>query len=351
MLRAVLILVILFLGLAVFAQEAVKTSIPEIVKISLDGLQKTRTANGVFSIQYQNAYFWALEKAVYVNVVFNADLDSDVANLKNQQKSKYDEFVAAEMKKLEDINKKIKKEEDKKKWQPPALTYPEVFHDLYLRVLKNNQMVQEYRSHIPLGDEKSAYYSFGTILEPGEYELFLAINRFDNSQAGTQLLKLSVPELTVMEIIKPRSKIEISTPIFYADVKQLPQSEERFTVVKNKYQIGPARLDFYPWGNNPFKSTDKPILAFFMLGTVAVQGAEPWNISAMLEIRQGKEVLSKFKELKLTNPYFDQPIEFIKNDKNKTSLLPAGDYVLAIELKDQNKGGKGTVEIPFKIIE
>ena len=323
------------------------------MKNSLDGLLKTRTANGVFNIQYKNSYFWALEKAVYVNLLFGADLDNDVTEMKSQLKKKYDEKVAAEMKKLEEINKKIKKEEDKKKWEPPALTYPETFHNLYMRVMQGSAVVQEYRARVPFDSEATAYYSFGTILAPGEYDVLLNINRIDNSQDGTQIVKLLVPELTLLDITKPRKDLQISAPVFYGEVKQLLQPETRFTVVKNKYENGPAQLDFFPNAGNSFKNGDKPILTFFILGAVAGQGAEPWNLSASIEIRSGKERLAKFAELKLANPYFYQPIEFVKKDKEKISPLPAGDYTLAIELKDNNQSGqaKGIFEIAFKIID
>lgn len=351
-----LLMLIFFLSLILPAQEAAKSPIPENVKISLDGLQKTRAANGVFNLKYQNAYFWALEKAVYVNVVFKADLDSDVADLKNQLKNKYDAFVAEEMKKLEEINKKIKKEEDKKKWEAPLLKYPEAFHDLYLRILKDNNVIQDYRSHIPIDSEVTAYYSFGTILAPGEYDVLLDINRTDNSQDGTQIFKIMVPALTVMDIIQPKEKLEISIPVFYRDVKQLSQFEERFTVVKNKFEIGPAKLDFFPFqlSENQFKTSENPILTFFVQGAIMVQSAEPWNMSAKLEVRQGKEVISKFNEIKLVNPYFDQPLVFVKRVKEVDLPLSQGEYTLHIELVDNNskkQQSKGEFTIPFKIIE
>jgi len=351
--RAGWLMVVFLLGLVLPAQEAVKGSIPESVKNSLDGLQKTRTSNGVFTIQYKNSYFWALEKAVYVNLVLGADLESDVAEVKGQLKKQYDEKNAAEMKKVEEANKKIRKEADKKKYEPAALVYPETFHDLYLRVIKGSLIIQEYRSHIPYDSEAASYYSFGTILEPGEYDVLLNINRVDNSKDGTQIIKLQVPELTLLDITKPRSDLQISTPVFYSKVMQMLQPETRFTVVKDKYENGPAQLEFYPCPVHAFKNSEKPTLTFFILGTVAVQSAEPWNISADIEIRRGKERLAKFETVKLTNPYFYQPIEFVKKENDKTNPLPAGDYTLGVELKDNNQGGKakGTFEITFKIIE
>jgi hypothetical protein len=335
------------------AQEAARVTIPESVVNSLDGLQKTRTANGVFHIQYKGSYFWALEKSVYVNVIVSADLDGDAAGMKERLQKQYDERVAAEKKKLEEINKKIRKEEDKKKWEPPALVLPESYHSLYMRVLKGGQVIQEYRSRVPFDAEATAYYSFGTILEPGDYDVLVDITRADNTLDGTQLFALQVPELRLSDIVAAAKVLRTSTPVFYSDVRQLLQPETKFTVVKNKYENGPASLDFFPWGDRPFRSSDKPILTFFVLGAVAVQGAEPWNVSATLEIRSGKESVAKFAAVKLVNPYFYQPIEFVRKDKDKTAPLAVGEYVLAIELKDNNQDGqaKGVFEIPFRIAE
>ena len=343
----------LFLSGALAAQETGKAPIPESVSHSLAGLQKTRTANGVFNIRYQGSYFWALERSVYVNVAFSADLDDDAAGMRERLQKQHDERVAAELKKLEEINRKIKKEEDKKKWQAPALAFPENYHNLYMRVLKDNLVIQEYRARVPFDGAATAYYSFGTILEPGDYEVHLDICRIDGTLDGTQIIPVRVPQLRLSDIIAPSRELKTSAPVFYSEVKQLPQPETRFTVVKNKYENGPAALDFFPWGDKPFRSGDKPILTFFVLGAAAAQGAEPWNISAILQIRSGKESVAKFEAVKLTNPYFYQPIEFVRKEKDKTSPLAAGEYVLAIELADHNQGDRvtGVFAIPFRIIE
>jgi len=347
------LLVALFLSTALAAQEAGKAPIPDSVSHSLDGLQKTRTANGVFNIRFQGSYFWALERSVYVNVAFSADLDADAAGMKERLQKQYDERVAAELKKLEELNRKIKKEADKKKWQAPALALPENFHNLYMRVLKEKQVIQEYRARVPHDGEATAYYSFGTVLEPGDYEVHLDICRIDGTLDGTQIIPVSVPLLRLGDIIAPARELKTSVPVFYSTVRQLPQAETRFSVVKNKYENGPAGLDFFPWGDKPFRSGDKPILTFFVLGAVTAQGAEPWNISADLQIRRGQETVAKFAAVKLTNPYFYQPIEFVRKEKEKTSPLAAGEYVLAIELADNNQGNRvtGVLAIPFRISE
>jgi len=351
--RAGLLLLALFLSATLVAQETGKAPIPDSVSHSLDGLQKTRTANGVFNIRFQGSYFWALERSVYVNVAFSADLDADAAGMRERLQKNYDERVAAELKKLEEINRKIKKEEDKKKWQAPALVLPENFHNLYMRVLREKQVIQEYRARVPYDGAATSYYSFGTVLEPGDYEVHLDICRIDGTLDGTQIIPLSVPLLRLSDIIAPARELTTSAPVFYSEVKQLPQPETRFSVVKNKYENGPAALDFFPWGDKPFRSGDRPILTFFVLGAVAAQGAEPWNISAVLQIRSGQDSVAKFEAVKLTNPYFYQPIEFVKKEKDKTSPLAAGEYVLAIELADNNQANRvtGVFAIPFRIIE
>jgi len=45
--------------------------------------------------------------------------------------------------------------------------------------------------------------------------------------------------------------------------------------------------------------------------------------------------------------------EFVRKDKDKTSPLAAGEYVLGIELADNNQGGRvtGVFAIPFRISE
>ena len=351
--RAVWLSLVLVLSVSLAAQESGKAPVPESVSHSLDGLQKTGTANGVFHIRPLGSYFWALEKSVYVNVAFSADLDDDAAGIKERIQKQYDERVAAELKKLEEINKKVKREEDKKKWQAPPLVFPENYHNLFMRVLKEKRVIQEYRARIPFDGAATAYYSFGTILEPGDYEVHMDICRVDGTLDGTQIIPLRIPELRLSDIVVPAKELRISTPVFYSEVQQLPQPEVRFTVVKNKYENGPAALDFFPWGDKPFRGSDKPILTFFVMGATAAQGAEPWSISAVLEIRSNKESLARFEPVKLANPYFYQPIEFIKKDKGQASPLAAGDYILAIELADNHQGGqsKGVFTIPFRIIE
>jgi len=98
------------------------------------------------------------------------------------------------------------------------------------------------------------------------------------------------------------------------------------------------------------------LLTFFVQGAALVQSEKdpPWNISARLEVRQGKEVISKFNEIKLVNPYFSQPFVFVKRVKEVDLPLSMGDYILLIDLVDNNSKKqqiKGEFTIPFKIVE
>jgi hypothetical protein len=65
-------------------------------------------------------------------------------------------------------------------------------------------------------------------------------------------------------------------------------------------------------------------------------------------IKKGKKKIVVFKTTPFQAPYFFQKLEFKKDKKP----LPAGDYLLLINLVDNNKKGrKGKIEIPFKIVE
>jgi hypothetical protein len=125
--------------------------------------------------------------------------------------------------------------------------------------------------------------------------------------------------------------------------------ENRFTVLRDQYQVG--QEIFYPVIGKEFgfKSIDTPILTFFIKGAAKMENNQPqWNISPQIEIRQGNKGIVIFKTDLVQAPYFFQKIEF----KKTGGVLSAGNYVLFINLNDNlNKGKKLTIEIPFKIIE
>lgn len=344
---------------------AQQTGIPERVTVSLDALLKTRTSNQVFNMKHVASYFYVSQGAVYVNVLFTADLDEDRATLieaakadREKRLAEYNEFVAREKKKLEERNKKIRERnrnlpmsqrEEEKTWEPPPApesTAPRAFHNLYLRLVKDGQAVQRYKSPMPFDEEETEYYSFGLILEPGKYDLLANINRYDDSQDGTLLVELDVPRMTLAELVTPQKKIEIATPVFYKKVNTLNEVENRFTVVKNCYQVSPFKQEFYPYtgADNTFKASENPYLTFFVLGV-----PQPWDIAVKMEIQQGKKKVVAFKIPAMNNPYFFQPLEF-KDKDNKP--LPPGDYLLSLKLTDNNqKSRNGEIELPLKIIE
>ncbi len=354
--KILIIVLMLSMSVLMIAQEVQKKSdIPENVKISLDGLFKTQTSNGVFKIEYLKTYYWVLEKAVYVNILFRADLENDKEMMKTkieekfkEIKAKYDEYV----KKME-----AKKQKEWKKPEEPKLVYPKTFHNIYVRIMKDGNIYQKYKAPMPENVNNVKYYSFGLILEPGKYQVLVDINRIDNSKDGTQLINIEVPDYTFIGVFKPRKKLLNSEPVFYEKVETMFEARREFNVVANKYEIGPAKQIFYPYIDGAkFKSTETPTLGFFIIGSVMANANPQWNISAKLEIK-GKPLKKslKFKEINMNNPFFFQPITFAKTKKDGSKeYLKPGDYTLIIYLKDKyNRGnmGKGKLEIPFSIVE
>jgi len=358
-----ILLVVMFAASLGFAQE--DTGIPEKVKVGLDALLKTRTPNGIFNMQGINTYFYASQGSVYVNVLFLAELEKDREELKAKIEAEhqvsldeYNKFVAKEEKKLADINKRIREKNrdfpvsqrlEEKTWakpEAPKLILPKAYHNLFLRVCQDGTAVQSYKSPLPQDEEKTEYYSFGLILAPGKYDILLNVNRFDDSQDGTLLIEADVPNLALADIVAPQKNIANSAPTFYKKINTLHAAEKRFNVIKNRYQVTPFSLEFYPYigAGDVFKVGETPTLTFFILGV-----NQPWNVEVKLDIKEGKKKVVSFKVPPMQNPYFFQPIEFKGKDKKP---LKAGDYTLSIALTDNNqKSRKGKIEIPFKIVE
>ncbi|MFC2155759.1 hypothetical protein ACFLRB_04635 [Acidobacteriota bacterium] len=358
-----ILFVVIFATALGFAQE--DAGIPEKVKVSLDALLKTRTPNGFFNMKGVNTYFYASQGSVYVNVLFSAELEKDRQELKakieadHQTKmEEYNKFVAKEEKKLADTNRKIREKNreipvsqriDEKTWEKPdapKLDLEKTYHNLFLRVCQDGTAVQKYKSPMPQDEEKTEYYSFGLIMTPGKYDILLNVNRFDDSQDGTLLIEVDVPNLTLTDIVTPQKNIMNSTPVFFKKINTLHAADKRFNVIKNRYQVTPFSLEFYPYigDGNLFKVGETPTLTFFILGV-----NQPWDVEVKLDIKEGKKKAVSFKVPPMKNPYFFQPIEFKDKDKK---ALKAGDYSLSISLTDNNqKSRKGKIEIPFKIVD
>ncbi len=357
----ILLLVLLFVGFNfVYAEtkNAQKTG-SEILKELVDSefAKITKgTENNVFNIQYIKSFYWSLQSNVYVNVAFKAELEQDVKRIKSEVEAKYNEIVAKKKAIIEKQNKKIKKEENKIKWEPPKLeeVMPKVFHAFYVRIYNKGKLIQSYKAPIPYDEKPLEFYSFGVILEPGEYELHMVIaDAVYKKVAGSKIVKIKVPDLTVKALMKKRSKLSASEPVFYKAVKQLMEENKLFTIDKNSYEIGPMKLIFYPYLGTPaFKGTDKPVLTFYVFGTTPalIRGSNQpqWDVEAKLSVLKNGKAVLKFKPIKMKNPYFYQTLEFLKKDKKP---LEAGDYTLKINLLDKNNRKKGEVKIDFKIVE
>jgi len=379
MMKKMLILVFLLIFvLAGYAQDKVgknnevKSDVPEKVQISFDGLHKTKTSNNIYNLKHLDTYFYVLQKSVFVNVLFTADLDAKIEELEkgikeklSAEKLKYDTYVAEMEKKILKDNEKIEaknkkiKNVDKKiplkvfdKSDAPEFKKRASYHNLYLRVLKDGNVSQEFKSEVPYnGTVDLNYFSFGLILEPGKYDLLVVVDAYDNSEDGTLISEIEVPEMTLNDILTTKKVIETSRPVFYKKVDTLLESEKRFTVVANNYQIGISKQKFFPYVKNEykFKSGDSPILTFFLKGAKMVRSKSPWNVTGNIFILKGKKKIVSFKPIKLVNPFFFQPI---KITGKKSEALKEGSYTLNIKLIDNNlKGLEGEVSIPFDVIK
>ncbi|MCK5221077.1 MAG: hypothetical protein KAR14_05810, partial [Candidatus Aminicenantes bacterium] len=355
--RILLIGFILIFALIGLAQDKgadtteIKSDVPEKVQLSLDGLLKTRTSNNVYSLKLLDTYYYVLQKSVFVNILFTADLDAKIEELEkvikdkfDVAKDKYDKYVtemekrtAEENIKIEEKNKIIKDDTKKvalntfNKPQAPVYNKRKSYHNLYLRVIKDGAEYQKFKSLVPYeGSGDLEYLSFGLILEPGKYDLLVVVDAFDNSEDGTLLAEIEVPKLTLSDIAAPKKNVDNSRPVFYKKVSTLLEAEKRFTVVKNNYQIGIVKQKFSPYTGHEykFKSGDTPILTFFLKGAKMVQTNPPWDLIANISILKGKKKVSVFKPVKLQNPYFFQPVKII-GKKNKE--LEEGEYSLLIE--------------------
>lgn len=371
----VVLMVLVFVFLGVAQETSGNTNqdmnVPDKVKISLDALLKTRTSNQVFNMQFVDAFYFTLQTApdkVYANVLLTAEIDEDVKTLKSEVeekfkavKTKYDKFVENKLKELEEENKRIEnenrgkqkdKQTPKKTWEKPPepeIKYPLSYHNMYLRVVKDGNIIQRFKSPLPNEESKSEYFSFGLIIEPGKYDILININRYDNTQDGTLLIELNVPQLTLRDLVAPMSQMGNSPPNFYKNVNTSRSVEKRFTVLKNKYQIGQQIFSPYIGKKWVFKADETPVLTFFIKGAANFVNNQPkWNLIPSIEIKKGKEKVVIFKAGLLEAPYFFQKLEFVKDKKP----LPAGDYSISISLVDKiKKGRKCNIEIPIKIVE
>jgi len=195
------------------------------------------------------------------------------------------------------------------------------------------------------GESDTEYFSFGIIAAPGKYTVLADIDTYDHSEDGTMIAEITVPEMTLEDIIRPSGKLTFSKPRFYRSINSLPQAEKRFTVIRNGYQIGVMRQIFHPYiqKENNFKSGTIPILTFFCRGAEMKNG---WDLKTWLKIEKGKTKIADFKPITLNNPCFFQPVKLIDG---KGKALPAGNYKLNIIIKDKKGSGKGRIKIPFRI--
>jgi len=332
------------------AQEKQNENIPENVKQEFQKLNQN-VENNIYNIQYMESYNWSFQTNLFANILFKAELTNDVVSIKQRLKKDYDNKYGTQKPEQETEESTTEQEQTT---QPEVPTFteflPDNYHALFIRIYQKDDFVRSYKAPIPYDAKPLNYFSYGLILDPGEYTIHMVLaDVVYKEKTGSKIIKINVPDLTIRNMIQKRRKLETSEPVFYRMVQKLTSVNNKFTVLKNKYEVGPAKLRFYPYyKDNSFKTKTKPILTFYILGALpTMSGGKPqWSIEAKITIK-GNEKKVEFEKKSLKNPFFYQPIILMDGDKP----LPAGEYILEIKLKDNNTGTNGDLEIPFTIVE
>ncbi len=319
------------------AEEQPKIAWPEDVRVELEKLIKSNAPDNIFNVSLLRTFFLpARENKMYSVVFFSIQLDEDVSEINELIKQRYEAAMEA-------YKKEKKKKPKEEISEPPPLTFPQQYHHFYMYIYKvqgdKKEFYLQYNAPIPFNEEGTEFYSFGIPLEPGKYIFALEIIRTDHSKFGTSLIPIDVPSYSRLR------KISFSEPLFIRNFKQTSEVETVFTIHRNSFQIG--RILFFPYVTHKFKPNESPSLLLQIFGASVDLMNKTYDIDCRLSIRQGKEVITKFKRLSLNRPSLYQPIVF---KKSETEFLDPGDYFLLIEIWDRLSNRRGKLEIPFTII-
>jgi len=129
--RILLLITLIFLGFVLAYPDSglesvkEKDKVPERISVSLDALLKTKTSNGIYSISYFDSYFYVLQKSVYVNVLFTANLSEKFKTLRDEVKKKFEEELEKYKKYINEKKKHVKAENIKIIEQNKKISDPE----------------------------------------------------------------------------------------------------------------------------------------------------------------------------------------------------------------------------------
>lgn len=197
--------------------------------------------------------------------------------------------------------------------------------------------------------EKEDYYTFGYPLPAGNYLLAVALTSLDLKKIGVQYYEFSLPD--------PASFTDTmeTTPIFFVkSMERIEAPEMRPTLHKDYFTY--SVLKIVPNVDRVFAVGENLDIFFFILGAQPT-AEQKYNIETNYEVKQNDELAIRWAPGSYDSPLISQPLPLqqtviIKKgeeQRQETRDLPAGKYVLGIQVQDKVSGKTLTKTIDFEV--
>lgn len=200
-----------------------------------------------------------------------------------------------------------------------------------------------------LDPEKEDYYTFGYPLAAGNYLLAVAITSLDLKKIGLQYYEFSLPD--------PASFTDTmeTTPIFFVkSMERIDAPEMRPTLHKDYFTY--SVLKIFPNVERIFAVGENLDIFFFILGAQPA-AEQKYNIETNYEVKQNDELAIRWAPGTYDSPLISQPLPLqqtviIKKgeeQRQETRDLPAGKYVLGIQIQDKVSGKTLSKTVDFEV--
>ncbi len=226
------------------------------------------------------------------------------------------------------------------KAEPPKSAEKEYY--LFMRFYKedgeNGKLIVDHVA--PFYSYTGEFFTVSLTLLPGKFKVVFAIADKEGKEIGTSFF-----EEEISPVVKEK-EITWSTPFFMKKFERA-QPLLGITVVPEAFYIGGGK--FTPYLENKFKATDRPELFFFLYGVGETEDGMAKGEVHFQVNKDGKKHI-EYKTMALKGrggrAIIDQPLIFKKGGKPLTK----GNYELEITIKDEIRGKKVNIKIPFEII-
>lgn len=197
--------------------------------------------------------------------------------------------------------------------------------------------------------EKEDYYTFGYPLPAGQYLLGVALTSLDLKKIGVQYYEFSLPD--------PASFKETmeTTPIFFVKTMERMDAPEMRPALHKDY-FTYSVLKIVPNLERVFAVGENLDIFFFIFGAQPT-AEQKYNIETNYEVKQNDELAIRWAPGIYDSPLISQPLPLkqtviIKKgeeQREETRDLPAGKYVLGIQVQDKVSGKTLTKTIDFEV--